>query len=155
MNLNLNFVSKVPKIAKDSEIILLPQKVIKNKEIKKLSKSVFSNKLFSEQNFLAKDYNDKSYIFVNCTKSKISLDFEKLGSKLYVFLKENKKENSFINVENNDLFTNFSNLFLLFLSFNKIISLSLATFGILVTNSKFSFIFLKYLIDNVVYLLNL
>ena len=31
MKLNLNFVSKVPKIAKDSEIILLPQKVIKNK----------------------------------------------------------------------------------------------------------------------------
>ncbi len=103
MKLNLNFVNKVPKIAKDNEIILLTQKVIKSKEIKQLSKSVFSNKLFSEQNFLSKDYNDKSYIFVNCTKSKISLDFEKLGSKLFVFLKENKKENSFINVENNSL----------------------------------------------------
>ena len=90
MKLNLNFVNKVPKIAKDNEIILLTKKVIKNKEIKQLSKSVFSNKLFSEQNFLAKDYNDKSYIFVNCTKSKISLDFEKLGSKLYVFLKKNR-----------------------------------------------------------------
>ena len=58
-----------------------------------------------EQNFLTKDYNNKSYILVNCTKSKVSLDFEKLGSKLFVFLKENKKENSFINVENNS-FTN-------------------------------------------------
>ena len=103
--LNLNFVNKVPKIAKDNEIILLTQKVKKSKEIKELTKSVFSNKLFLEQNFLTKDYNNKSYILVNCTKSKVSLDFEKLGSKLFVFLKENKKENSFINVENNS-FTN-------------------------------------------------
>ena len=105
MKLNLNFANKVPKIAKDNEIILLTQKITKSKEIKHLLKSVFSNKLFSEHNFLAKDYNDKSYIFVNCTKSKVSLDFEKLGSKLYVFLKENKKENSYINLENNS-FTN-------------------------------------------------
>ena len=101
MKLNLNFVNKVPKIAKDNEIILLTQKAFKSKDINQLSKSVFSNKLFSEKNFLAKDFKDKSYIFVNCSKSKVSLDFEKLGSKLYVFLKENKKENLFINVENN------------------------------------------------------
>ena len=105
MKLNLNFVNKVPKNAKDNEIILLTQKALKSNENKQLTNSVFSNKLFSEQNFLAKEYNDKSYIFVNCMKSKVSLDFEKLGSKLYVFLKENKKENSFINVENNS-FTN-------------------------------------------------
>ena len=105
MKLNLNFVNKVPKIAKDNEIILLTQKGIKSKEIKQLSKSVLSNKLFSEQNFLVKDFSDKSYIFVNCSSSNVSLDFEKLGSKLYVFLKENKKENLFINVENNS-FTN-------------------------------------------------
>ena len=103
--INLNFVNKVPKIAKDNEIILLTQKIKKSKEIEELTKSVFSNKLFLEQNFLTKDYNNKSYILVNCTKSKVSLDFEKLGSKLFVFLKENKKENSFIKVENNS-FTN-------------------------------------------------
>ena len=40
-------------------------------------------------------------------------------------------------------------------SLNRIISQSLATLGTLVTKSNFSFIFLKYLIDNVVYLLNL
>ena len=90
MKLNLNFANKVPKIAKANEIILLTQKVIKSKDIKQLSKSVFSNKLFSEQNFLAKDFNDKSYIFVNCSTSKVLLDFEKLGSKLYVFLQLNK-----------------------------------------------------------------
>ncbi len=105
MKLNLNFINKIPKIAKDTEIILLSQKVTKSKEIKQFIKSVFSNKLFTEQNFLAKDYNEKSYIFVNCTKSKVALDFEKLGSKLYVFLKENKRENSFINLDNNT-FTN-------------------------------------------------
>ena len=103
MKLNINFTNKVPKMAKDNEIILLNQKTIKIKGIKQLTNTVFSNKLFSEQNFLAKDYKDKSYIFVNCTKSKASLDFEKLGSKLYVFLKENKKENSFINLTNNSL----------------------------------------------------
>ena len=52
MKLNLNFVNKVPKIAKDNEIILLTQKVIKSKEIKQLAKSVLNNKLFSEGNFL-------------------------------------------------------------------------------------------------------
>ena len=40
--LNLNFVNKAPKIAKDNEIILLTQKVKKNKEVKDLTKSVFS-----------------------------------------------------------------------------------------------------------------
>ena len=83
--LNINFVNKIPKIAKDNEIILLSQKGKKSKEIKQLTKSVISNKLFSEKNFLAKDYNNKSYILVNCTKCKVSLDFEKLGSKLFVF----------------------------------------------------------------------
>ena len=57
--------------------------------------------------------------------------------------------------ENNDLFTNLTILFLAALSFTKIISLSLASLGTLFTKSNFSFIFLKYLIDNVVYLLNL
>ena len=42
MKLNLNFVNKVPKIAKDNEIFLLTQKVIKNREIKQLTKSIFS-----------------------------------------------------------------------------------------------------------------
>ena len=37
----------------------------------------------------------KIYIFVNCMKSKTSLDYEKLGSQLYIFLKNNKIEKSF------------------------------------------------------------
>ena len=54
MKLNLNFTNKIPKIAKDNEIILLAQNATKSKEIKQLIKSVFNNKLFSEGNFLAK-----------------------------------------------------------------------------------------------------
>ena len=37
----------------------------------------------------------KIYIFVNCMKSKTSLDYEKLGSNLFLFLKNNKIEKSF------------------------------------------------------------
>ena len=48
-------------------------------------------------------YNNKSYIFVNCTKLKLSLDYEKTGSKLYKFLIENKIENPFVNIKNNSL----------------------------------------------------
>ena len=103
MKLNLKFVTKMPKQAKDNEVIFLKQKKLKSNYLKLLGNSVFSSKLFNEQNFLKKDYNNKSYVFVNCTKSKISLDFEKLGSKLYVFLKDNKIENSIIVDSNNSL----------------------------------------------------
>ena len=41
------------------------------------------------------------YIFVNCLKANSNLDYEKLGSKLYLYLKDNKIENSFINVQKN------------------------------------------------------
>ncbi len=103
MNLNLKFISKKPKDINDNEIIFLKDKSIKIKYLRPLNKSLFSSKLFLEQNFLKKDYNDKSYIFVNCTKSNLSLDYEKKGSKLYEFLRENKIENSFINIGNNSL----------------------------------------------------
>ncbi len=95
MKLNLNFVNKAPKDAQDNEIILLKNKSFKNKSIKSLNKSLFSNKLFSEKKFLSKSINDKNYIFVNSMNSKTSLDYEKLGSQLYVYLKNNKIEKSF------------------------------------------------------------
>ena len=103
MKLNLKFVNKIPKEAKDIEVIFLKDKSIKRKDLKHLSKSVFSNKLFSEQNFLKKDHNDKSLVFVNSITCKTSLDFEKLGSKLFVFLENNKIENSFISTTNYSL----------------------------------------------------
>ena len=96
MKLKLEFVTKVPKVAKDNEIILLNDKKNKNKILKSLNKSLFTNKLFQERKFLTKYIDDKNYIFVNCMKSKTSLDFEKLGSDLYVFLKNNKIEKAFL-----------------------------------------------------------
>ena len=103
MKLNLKFATKIPKDAKDNEVIFINQKTIKSKYLKPLNKSIFSSKLFLEKNFLKKDYNDKSYIFVNCTKSKVSLDYEKIGSRFYEFLISNKIEASFINSVNNSL----------------------------------------------------
>ncbi len=96
MSLNLKFVTKIPKDASDNEIVFLKDKNIKNKIIKPLNKHIFSSKLFIEDNFLIKNLNNKTYLFVNCTKSKTTLDYEKLGSKLYLYLKNYKIENSFI-----------------------------------------------------------
>ena len=95
MKLKLDFVTKVPKVAKDNEVILLNNKTTQNKIVKSLKKSLFSNKLFLERKFLIQNINEKIYIFVNCTKSKTSLDYEKLGSNLFLFLKNNKIEKSF------------------------------------------------------------
>ncbi len=95
MKLKLDFVTKVPKVAKDNQVILLNNKTTQNKIVKSLNKSIFANKLFSERKFLIQNINDKTYIFVNCTKSKTSLDYEKLGSNLLLFLKNNKIEKSF------------------------------------------------------------
>ncbi len=95
MKLKLDFVTKVPKVAKDNQVILLNNKNAENKILKSLNKSIFANKLFVERKFLIQNINDKTYIFVNCTKSKTSLDYEKLGSNLFLFLKNNKIEKSF------------------------------------------------------------
>ena len=103
MKLNLKFVSKIPKGAIHNEVIFLNKKNIKSKNLKEFDKSVFSSKLFSEKKIIKKDYKNKNYVFVNCMNSTISLDFEKLGSKLFLFLKENNIENSFISEKNNSI----------------------------------------------------
>ena len=46
MKLKLDFVDKVPKVAKDIQVILLNNKTTQNKIAKSLNKSIFSNKLF-------------------------------------------------------------------------------------------------------------
>ena len=56
MKLNLKFVKKMPKAGYDYEVILLKDKTIKNKALKPLSKYIFSNKLYSEKNFLRNSY---------------------------------------------------------------------------------------------------
>ena len=105
MKLNLEFVNKIPKLGKDNEVILLKDTKIEIKHLKPLIKKIISNKLFTEKNFFINNIDNKSYIFVNCLKSKSSLDFEKLGSELYIFLKNNNIENSFLNT-NSSFITN-------------------------------------------------
>ncbi len=95
MKLKLDFVTKAPKVAIDNEIILLKDKIIRNKNLKSLNNSIFTNKLFLENKFFVQNINNKTFIFVNCMKSKTSLDYEKLGSNLFEFLKNNKIEKSF------------------------------------------------------------
>ena len=96
MKLKLDFVIKVPKLAKDNEVILVKDKKTKIKIDKFSNNSLFSNKLFLEKKFLTHNIKDKKFIFVNCSESKNSLDYEKLGSDLYIFLKNNKIEKSFL-----------------------------------------------------------
>ncbi len=103
MKLKLKFTAKTPKEAKDHEIILLKEKSLKNKIIKSLPKSLLENKLFTKKKFLLKNINKKTYIFVNSIKSKTSLDYEKLGSELYIYLKNNMIEESFFNAEESPL----------------------------------------------------
>ncbi|MEC7143608.1 MAG: leucyl aminopeptidase, partial [Pseudomonadota bacterium] len=103
MKLKLDFVTKAPKLAKDNQVILVKDKNIKNKIDNISNNSLFSNKLFSEKNFLSYNIKDKKYIFVNCSKSKTALDYEKLGSNLYIFLKNNKIEKSSIDPNTSNL----------------------------------------------------
>ena len=105
MKLKLNFINKAPKEAKDNEIILVKDKATKNKALKSFSNLLFKNKLFLEKKFFVQNINDKNYIFVNCMKSKTSLDYEKLGSQLYIFLKNNKIERSYF-LSNSSFLTN-------------------------------------------------
>ena len=103
MKLNLNFVTKTTRLGQDNEIIFFKSKKLKSKYLNIINDNIFSNKLFLEENFVRRDYNDKSFVLVNCTKCKVSLDYEKIGSNLYKFLKDNKIENSFINANSNSL----------------------------------------------------
>ena len=98
MKLKLDFVIKVPKLAKDNQVILIKDKRTKIKIDKFSNNSLFSNKLFLEKKFLSHNIKNKNYIFVNCSNSKTSLDYEKLGSELYIFLKNNKIEKSFFDL---------------------------------------------------------
>ena len=63
MKLKLDFVNKVPKEAIDHEIILVKDKATKNKILKSLNKSLFTNKLFIEKKFFTQNIKDKNYIF--------------------------------------------------------------------------------------------
>ena len=63
MKLKLNFSNKAPKVARDTEIILLNNKTTKNTKVKSLNKSILSNKLFMEKKFYIQSNKDKNFIF--------------------------------------------------------------------------------------------
>ena len=96
MKLKVNFVSKISKVAKANELVFVKNKNIKNKSLKPISKLILDNQLFKEQLFLQKEYKGRDYIFINCSNSSLSSDYENIGSKLFDYLKNNKIENSFI-----------------------------------------------------------
>ena len=103
MKLKLEFITKAPKVTNDIEVILINNKSHKHKIVKSLNKSLFNNKVFLEKKLLTYNINNKSYIFVNCLNSKTSLDYEKIGSDLYTFLKNNKAEKSFFEPNSSNL----------------------------------------------------
>ncbi len=103
MKLKVNFVSKTPKVAMANEIIFVKNKNIKNKNLNPILKKVFDNQLFKEQLFAQKEYKNINHIFVNCSKTSLSSDYENIGSKLFDYLKNNKLENNFFNVSKSNI----------------------------------------------------
>ena len=87
MKLKVNFVRKISKAAMINEIVFIKSKSNKN---------IVDNELFKEQLIIQKEQNSKNKIFVNCIKTSLSKDYEKIGSKLFDYLKNNKKEKSYI-----------------------------------------------------------
>ena len=94
MKLKLDFVTKVPKVAKDNQVILINNKNIQNKIVKSVNKSIFANKLFLERKFLIQNINDRIYIVCKNNSSRMfqlkmdeCLIFQKLSQQEQILLK--------------------------------------------------------------------
>jgi len=94
MKLKVNFVRKISKAAMINEIVF-----VKNKS----NKNIVENELFKEQLIIQKEQNSNNKIFVNCIKTSLSKDYEKIGSKLFDYLKSNKKEKSYIDSDKSNI----------------------------------------------------
>ncbi len=103
MNIKVNFTSKLSKAKTSKEIVFVQGKKIKNNILNPILKSILDNQLFQDQLISEKEYNNKSYIFINCQKISMSSDYENIGSKLFDYLKKNKIENSHINISKTDI----------------------------------------------------
>ena len=99
MKLKVNFVSKISKTNTINELVFVKNKNIRQNNLKSILKVVLENELFNEKKFMQKEYNSKNYIFINCNQLSLSSDYENLGSKLFDYLKNNKLENSFIDIK--------------------------------------------------------
>ncbi len=94
MKLKVNFVRKISKSAAINEIVF-----VKNKS----NKNIVDDELFKEQLIIQKEHNGKNKIYLNCIKTSLSKDYEKIGSKLFDYLKNNKKEKSYINSDKSNI----------------------------------------------------
>ena len=105
MKLKANFVTKLSKAKTENEIIFVNNQNLKkkNKNLKPILKFVLESKLFQEELFIQKEYNNTNYIFVNCKKLSFSSNYENIGSKLFDYLNKNKIENSFIDIGKIDI----------------------------------------------------
>ena len=103
MKLKVNFVSKISKTNTINELVFVKNKNIRQNNLKSILKVVLENELFIEKKFMQKEYNSKNYIFINCNQLSLSSDYENLGSKLFDYLKNNKLENSFIDIKKTNI----------------------------------------------------
>ena len=98
MNLKVNFISKLSKSSAANSIVFVKDNKIKNKILNPIIKSVLGNQLFKDDLFTQKEFKSLNYIFVNCKKMSSSSDYENIGSKLFDYLKKNKIEISYIDL---------------------------------------------------------
>ena len=98
MNLKVNFTSKLSKSSAANSIVFVKDNKIKNKILNPIIKSVLGNQLFKDDLFTQKEFKSLNYIFVNCKKMSSSSDYENIGSKLFDYLKKNKIEISYIDL---------------------------------------------------------
>ena len=103
MNIKVNFISKLSKAKAVNEIVFVKDKKVKNNILNPILKSILNNKLFQDQLFLQKEYKNKNYIFINCKKFSVTSEYENIGSKIFDYLKNNKIESSYIDINKIDI----------------------------------------------------
>jgi len=103
MKIKVNFISNLTKTNSVNNIVFVKDNKFKNKILNPIIKSVTNNELFKDELFVQKEFKNSNYIFVNFKNMSTSSDCEKIGSKLYDYLKKNKIENSCIETNKIDL----------------------------------------------------
>ncbi len=103
MKLKVKFTGKLTKVKTVNEVVFVKGKKVKNANANQCLKSVLDNQLFQDQLFIQKEYKGKNYIFINCKKLSLSIDFENIGSKLFDYLEKNKIENLYIDFNTIDI----------------------------------------------------
>ena len=103
MNIKVNFISNLTKTNSVNNIVFVKDNKFKNKILNPIIKSVTDNELFKDDFFVQKEFKNSNYLFVNIKNMSTPSDYEKIGSKLYDYLKKNKIESSCIETNKIDL----------------------------------------------------